>query len=247
MSLEQTNVEAARWLRFLARWALVTALMVIALMVVNLGGVGFAPSDSALGAEYSELLQAVRAPGMYRASMVLDALGWVMMGGTLLALAAILKSRAPIRALLIGACGIGSLTGVLGGFMRLVGISAFAAQYAVAAPDQQSALLPAALALREIISAHFVAGDFLVGAGWLLVASVGLAWAAFPRWVAGWFALAAGLSFLQGATSAVGAFSFPVLLLTVVVGVLGLHAATAVAFWRPAPAMSAATANASAS
>lgn len=33
------------------------------------------------------------------------------------------------------------------------------------------------------------------------------------------------------------AFSFPVLLLTIVIGVLGLHAATAVALWRPSPAL----------
>src|SRR5574341_2171609 len=135
MSLEQTNVESTRWLRFLSRWALVMVLIGIALLTVFIGGIGFAPSDNALGAEYSELLQAVRVPAMYRLFTTFDALGWVMMGGALLSLAVILRSRAPIRALLIAACGMGLLVGVLGGAVRLVGISDLAARYATAALD----------------------------------------------------------------------------------------------------------------
>jgi hypothetical protein len=244
LSLEQTNIESARWLRFLSRWALAMVLVGIALLVVFMGGIGFQPSDNALGAEYSELVQAVRVPMMYRLFTSLDALGWVMMGGALLALAVVLRSRAPIRALLIAACGVGLVTGVLGGVMRLVGISAIATHYASAAPTQQATFLPPMLALYEIISALFVVGDMLAGAGWLMVASIGFALPAFPRWVAGWFALAGVLSILQGVTSALGAFSFPILLLTIVVGVLGLHAAIAVAFWRPSPALVSAIAGA---
>ncbi len=189
-SLTSTSSDTERWLRFLSRWALVMVFMVLALLVVYLGGIGFAPSDTALGAEYSELLQAVRAPTMYRLAMTFDASGWLMMGGALLTLAIILKNHAPIRALLVAACGMGLLVGVVGGGIRLVGISGLAAQYASSAPAQQT----------------------------------------------GWFILAGVLSLLQGLTSAIGAFSFPILLLTIVIGILGLHAAIAVAFWRPSAA-----------
>jgi hypothetical protein len=144
----------------------------------------------------------------------------------------------------IAACGIGMLTGALGGFMRLVGISALAAQYAVASPEQQSALLPAALGLSGIISAHFVTGNVLQGVSYLLIASVTLAQRACPRWLGSWFGLAGILQLLQGTTAAFGAFSFIVLLLTIVVGVLGLHVAIAVAFWRPSAALVSAIASA---
>lgn len=245
MSLEQANVESARWLRFLSRWALVTALAVLAPPAVVLGGFGIALSDIALGMEYRNLLEAVRVPAAYRLFNTLDALRWLMMGGTLLTLAVVLKSRAPIRALLIAACGIGMLTGALGGFMRLVAISDLAAHYAVATPAQQSALLPSMLVLHEIIIAHFAAGYVLASAGFLLVASVAFRLAAFPRWLAAWFVLAGVLSILQGVASTLGEDSIPVLLLTVlVVGILGLHAAIAVAFWRPSPARVSATASA---
>lgn len=237
MSLEQTNVESERWLRFLSRWASVMVLIGIALLAVFIGGVGFVPADNALGADYSELLQAVRVPAMYRLLTTFDALGWLMMGGALLILAVCLKNRAPMRALLIAACGMGLLVGVLGGAMRLVGISDLAVHYATAAPAQHTTLLQVVLALHETISALFVVGDMLAGVGWLLVASVGFAVPAFPRWLMVWFALAGGLSLLQGITSALGAFLFPVLLLTVVVGVIGLHGAITVAFWRPSRAL----------
>ncbi|MBX7237108.1 MAG: hypothetical protein K1X65_22180 [Caldilineales bacterium] len=242
--LEQTNKMTARWLRFLSRWALVMVLVGLALLGVFIGGIGFAASDNALGAEYSELLQAVRVPVIYRVFTSLDALGWAMMGGALLIIAVSLRNRAPIRSLLIAACGVGLLSGVLGGVMRLVGISTLAEQYASAAPAQQAALLPSMLTLYALISAHFVVGDFLAGMGWLLVATVGFGLAAFPRWLAAWFAIAGLLSLLQGATSAVGAFSFPILLFTIVVGVLGLHAAIAVAFWQPSPSLVSAIADA---
>jgi hypothetical protein len=176
--------------------------------------------------------------------MGFDALGWLMIGGTFLTLAAILKSRVPIRAVLTAACGVGMLAGSLGAFMRLVGMSALAAQYAVAAPPQQAALLPSAFTLLEIINAHFVAGGVLQGAGYLLVASVVFALRAFPHWLAGWFVTAGILELLNTTTNAVGAFSFPIFLLTIFIGVAGLHSAIAVAFWRPAPALVSIIANA---
>ncbi|GEM_PF-1818951 len=234
---EPATDDLIRWLRFLSRWALVTVFVGIALLLVYLGGIGFAQSDTALGAEYSELLQAVRVPTMYRLFTTFDATGWLMMGGVLMIVAAILKNHAPIRALLIAACGVGLFTGILGGVMRLVGISDLAAHYAISTPTQQAVLLQPTLALYEVIGAHFVVGDVLAGVGYLLVASATFSLAAFPRWLTGWFVLAGALSLLQGTTSALGAFSFLILLPTIIVGVLGLHVAVAVAFWRPSPTL----------
>ena len=247
LSLAQSNVESARWLRFLSRWALATVVMALGLLAVYLGGIGFSPADNALGAEYSDLLQAVRAPNIYRLAMTFDAGGWLMMAGGVVTLAIILMRSAPIRAMLVAACGIGLVVGVIGGAVRLVGISDLAVHYSAASPAQQAALLPSALSLYEIFGTLFVVGDVLAAAAYLLLASVALAQAAFPRWLTGWFALAGVLALLQAITSAVGAFSFPILLLTVVVGILGLNAAIAVAFWRPAaepaPAVSATVAS----
>ena len=243
MSPEQTNADSAHWLRFLSRWALATVLFGIVGLVIYFGGIGFVPSDNALGIAYSDLMQAVRAPVMFRIFMMFDAVGWLMIGVTLLTLATILKNRTPVRALLIAVCGIGMLAGSLGGFMRLVGVSDLAAQYSVATTAQQAAFLPSMLALYETISAHFVAGGFLQGAGYLLIASVMFALRTFPRWLVGWFILAGILEFLQATTAALGAFSFIVLFLTVIVGVWGLNIAIMIAFWRPSTVLISATAN----
>jgi hypothetical protein len=244
LSLEPATATSDRWLRFLSRWALATALVALGLVIIYLGGIGFSPADNALGTEYSELLQAVRTPVLYRLAMAFDTFGWVMMGGTLLTLAFVLRGQIPIRAMFIAAGGIGLLSGVSAGVMRLAGISDLASHYVVSTPAQQAALLPPMLALYEIIGALFVLGDFLVGAAYLLVASGLFARAVFPRWLASWFVLAGSLSLLQGATSALGSFSFPILLLTIVFGIIGLHAAIAVALWRPSPTLVSATARA---
>lgn len=233
---DMNNAESAHVLRFLSRWALATVLAGIGLIVVYFGGIGVASSDDALGPEFSELLQAVRAPAMHRLAMTFDALGWLMMGGGLLLLALALRNRDTIRAMLIAACGIAALAGVIGGGIRMVGISDLAAQYAVSTPAQQAALLPSARALFEIFGALFVVGDIVVGVGYLLIASSAFVRRSFPRWLTAWLIIAGVLSLLQGATSAVGMFSFPLLLLTVVVGILGLNAALAAAFWAPSPA-----------
>lgn len=244
VAVEENDGQSARWLQFLSRWALAMVVSGVALLAVFMVGIGFTDADNKLGAEYSELLQAVRAPALYRIFTTFDGVGWLMMGGALITLAVILRRHAPIRSLLVAACGIGMLSGALGGFMRLVGIGDLASLYATAAPAHQSAILPSMLALHETINSHFVLGNFVGGIGWLLVASVGLGLAGFPRWLAGWFVLAGVLSLLQGVTSAVGAFSFAVLMLTIVVGVMGLHIGIAIAFWSPSPAQVSALASA---
>src|ERR1041384_2610123 len=95
--VESNGDDAVRWLTFLSRCAFATVLFGIVGLGIYFMGVGFVPSDNALGIAYSDLMQAVRAPVMFRIFMTFDALGWLMIGVTLLTLAAILKSRAPLR------------------------------------------------------------------------------------------------------------------------------------------------------
>ena len=102
----QPVAEPLRWLRFLSRGSLAAALATLSLPLVFFGGVGQQASDNILGAQYAELLQAVRSPGMYRMGWTLDAVVWLMIGGGLLALAGIQCHHAPIRATFIAACGI---------------------------------------------------------------------------------------------------------------------------------------------
>jgi hypothetical protein len=247
MSLEQTGNETARWLRFLPRWSLVAGLVILALPIVIFGGIGQLASDNALGAEYAELLQAVRSPGMYRVGMTLDAVGWLMIGGSLLTLAGILRRHAPIRAIFVAACGIAQLTGSLGGFMRLNGISDLAAQYATAAPAQQAVLLESYLNLWRVIDSHFHAGNLLQGVGFLLVAWAVFSLSGFPRWLAIWLALPGLLPLVQFILVAAGTpFSLPLIIFHVIVGTVALNFAMAIALWRPSPKLVSAVAGESA-
>ena len=238
MPLEQINDVSTRWLRFLPRWSLVAALVILALPIVIFGGVGQQPSDNALGEGYAELLQAARSPAMYRLGMTFDALGWLMIGGSLLTWAGVLSRRAPIRAVFIAACGMGQLTGVLGGFMRLNGVSELAKLYTAVSPDQQTIVLRSYLDLWAVINSHFHAGNLIQGVGFLLVAWVAFSLAAFPRWLAVWLALPGLLPVVQFVLVAAGApFSLPLIIFHVLVGVVALNFALAVALWRPSPAL----------
>ena len=245
MNASAHDSESARWLHFLARVALVIVLWGLIALPVYFVGIGFQPSDSALGAEYAELMQAVRSPALYRVFMVFDGLGWLLMGLTLLSLAMLVRRHAPIRALLIAACGIGTFTGSLGGFMRLYGISDIATQYANAAPAQQTVLLQSFLDIERVINAHFLAGNFIVGLGFLLAATALWSFAGFPRWLAAWYFIPGILPLLQFVNVASGApFNFVLLMAHIFIGLLALNAAVALTFWRPSPAPISASASA---
>lgn len=230
--------DTVRWLRFVSRWALLAALVTLALPIVFFGGVGQQPSDNALGAQYVELLQAARSPDLYRVTMFFDVTGWLMIGGTLLSLAGVLRGHAPIRASFIMACGIGQLVGSLGGFMRLNGISDLAAQYASVTAVQQTDLLQSYLDLSRVIGSLFHAGNLLQGVGFLLVAWAVWSLMGFPRWLAVWLFVPALLPLAQFILVATGAaFSFPLVVFHVLVGIVALHLAMAVALRHPSPAL----------
>jgi len=247
MNSSTHDSETTRWLRLLPRWSLVAGLVILALPVVIFGGVGQQASDNVLGAEYAELLQAIRNPGMYRVGMTLDAVGWLMIGGSLLILAGILRRHAPIRAIFIAACGIAQLTGSLGGFMRLNGISDLAVHYATAAPDQRAVLLESYLNLWRVVNSQFHAGNLLQGAGFLLVAWAVFSLSGFPRWLAIWLALPGLLPLVQFILVAAGTpFSLPLIIFHVIVGTVAMNFAIAIALWRPSPTLVSAVAGESA-
>jgi len=226
--------EPVRWLRFLPRWSLMVGLATLPLPIVFLGGVGQQTSDNALGAEYVELLQAVRSPGMFRVGWTLDAAIWLMLGSSLLALAGILRRHVRIRARFIAVCGVAQLSGALGGFFRLNGISDLAALYVTVAPDQQVVLLESYLDLWRVINSCNHIGVLLQGAGFLLAAWGVFSLRGFPRWLAVWLALpglsavaqfvllAAGVPFLQVLT-----------IIGLIAGNITLSFAVTVALWRP--------------
>ena len=230
-----------RWLRLLPHWSLMTALVTLVLPIVLFGGVGQQASDRALGAEYVELLQTARAPRMYRAGWALDALVWLLIGGSLLALAGTLSRRAPIRATFIAACGIAQSIGSLGSFLRLGGIGDLGALYATIGPDEQAVLLESYRALWRVINPHYHVGTLLQGAGFLLAAWGVFSMRGFPGWLALWLAVPGLLATVQFGLVATGApFSLLLKSLGVIVGNVALNLAMAVALWHPpAPLVSA--------
>ena len=231
---EQNASEPVRWLRLVPRWSLMVALVTAAIPIVLFGAVGQQASDNALGTEYVELLQALRNPGMFRLGWSLDAVVWLLIGGSLLALAGILRRHAPIRAILIAACGMAQLMGTLGGFIRLNGTSDIAALYATASPERQAVLLDSYLNLWRVINSHYHVAVFLLGPGFLLAAWSLFSLRGFPRWLAAWVVLPGMLALAQFVLVAAGSpFSRPLNILDAVVGNFALNLALAVALWRP--------------
>jgi len=238
-----TLAEPIRWLRFLSRWSLIVGLVVVVLPVLYFGGAAQQPSGSSLGAEYAELVQAARSPAMYRVTWIFDALVWLMIGVTLLALAGILRRHAPIRATFIAACGIAQLTGSLAGFVRLIGISGLAALYPTAVPDRQAVLLQSYLNLWPVINSFYLVATLLQGVGLLLAAWGVSSLRGFPRWLAIWLALPGLLAVLQFIIVTTGApFSRPLNFIAVIVGTFGLNLAIAVSLWHPSTTLASAVA-----
>ena len=229
-----TRARDASWFRFLARWSLSQAVLAIALMFVFLGGVGFDPNAPPA---YAELIQASRSPAAYRIAMVLDAVTWLSLGGTFIAFGALFFSRAMTRSLFAAACGIGMLSGAIGGFLRLGATSALASRYATGSPEQQASALQSYLLLDPIIQAHFTAGHLLAAFAYGLIAWIALSLHGFPRRIAVWLALTALSTATFFALDTVSVFLFPLLLLHIVAFVVALNLAMAWVFWRRPPVL----------
>lgn len=175
-----------RWLVFLSRWSLVAAVVELALL--GLAVVWFLPASEAgpLTAEHGELAAALSDPGLYRMLAVLDVAVWVALGGLFVGLAAVFARRAPIRAALLAACGVGQLLGVAGAFMRLEVVGGVVSRHGdAAASDAQ--VLDWFVGLQDVVFSLFNAGALLWAVAFVLAASVGWRAVEVPRWLAGAF------------------------------------------------------------
>lgn len=176
--------EDRRWFGFLSRWSLLSGAVVLGLMVSFVAGVLPAGQNSNLPPEYFELAAAMESPVIYRLTIALDVAVWLALGGFFVAFGAALYHYAPVRGVLVAACGVGQVSGLIGAFMRLNGTIGTAELYESAGPDRQEALLQSYSYLQSAFFSHFNAGSLLWSAALLLAASVLWSLDGFPRWLA---------------------------------------------------------------
>jgi hypothetical protein len=226
----------ANWFRFLSRWALLTGLNYIGLILSILILIIPASQNSPLPETYFELVAATRAPISYRLTIALDVTAWLALCGLLITFAALFVRHAPIRSAFIAACGVGLVSGFIGACFRLAGTTTLAARYLTAIPGEQAAILQSYIDLLRLINILFSAGGLLGGIGLLLVASASWAMAKFPRWSI----VVLGLSAVIHSAKAVielmtGADLGPLALLANILVIIALFA-IANRFWRSMPA-----------
>lgn len=225
-----TGGDARRWLRFLSRWSLPTALAYLGLIVLFVTLVLPAGSGS-LPEDFLELDVAGRAPGPYRLTIVFDVLAWLGIGGLLLAWGTALRHHAPMRATFISASSAAALIGFFGACLRLSATPELADRYLSTPANDRGALLEAYRELLNLINVTFSAGGLLANAGLLLVAIV--TWRGIlPRWVGFLLGLGAGLGMMKAALLLVAGVDLgPVALLGAALLTTGF-AGTASSLWR---------------
>jgi hypothetical protein len=235
------ELEPVRWFMLLPRWSLIVALFTLTLPVLILVVIGQQPDDIALGLEYVELLQAVRSPIAFRLGWAVDAIIWLLLGGSLLIMGGSLRRKDPIMAVMIGVSGIAQLIGFLGTLIRLQGTMDLALIYSSVSPDQQGAVLNSYLDLWRIIRPHFSVPLLFSGLGFLLAAHCFFTVRSFPRWLAIWIAIPGILGISQFIITMVGLPKLEMLnFIGVGLGNIGLNLAIAIILWRPSDSIYAA-------
>ena len=223
------------WFKFLSRWALLTGLNYMALILAVLTLVIPASRNSPLPESYFELVAASRSLIFYRLTIVLDITAWLAFGGLLITFAALFIRHAPIRSAFIAASGVGLVSGFIGACFRLAGTSALAASYISATSEQQTIILQSYAELLRLINILFSAGGLLGGIGLLLASITAWSIAQFPRWSSVVLALAAIFHMLKGGIElATGADLGPLALLANIFIIVGLFA-IAIKFWPSVP------------
>jgi hypothetical protein len=234
MLTEKQVPDAVRWLQFLPRWSLTTGLVSLTLPIVFLIGIGQKASDNVLGAEFVELMQAARNPGMFRAAWGIDAIIWLMLGVVLIAAAGIIRRLSPIHATFITICGATQVLGAFGSFLRLDGISDIAARYSIISPDQHAELLGSYLNLSRVIDSSNHIAVLLQGLGFLMIFRGFFRLSGFPRWLAAWYALPGLLSMAQFGLFITGAeYLFALNVTGLIAGNIALNIASAIILWQP--------------
>jgi hypothetical protein len=225
----------ANWFRFLSRWALLTALNYLGLILAVLTLVIPASHNSPLPETYFELVAAARSPIFYRLTIALDISAWLAFGGLLISFAALFVRNAPIRSAFIAASGVSLVSGFIGACFRLAGTSALATSYFTVMPGEQAAILQSYAELLRLINILFSAGGLLGGIGLLLAASGAWSIYQFPRWSNILLALSAVMQMSKAAIElATGADLGPLALLANILVIIGLIAVARV-FWKPVP------------
>ncbi|HMB25633.1 MAG: hypothetical protein ACM33V_10905 [Chloroflexota bacterium] len=222
------------WLRFLSRWALLTALNYLGLILGILILVIPASQGSSLPEIYFELVAATRAPILYRLTIALDVAAWLALGGLLLTFAALSIRHAPIRGVFIAACGLSMVSGFIGACFRLAGTSALAAGYLNATSGEQTAILQSYVELLRLINILFSAGGLLGGIGLLLTGFTVWSMDLFPRWSNTMLILAGGMHMLKAAMELItGTDLGPLALLANILAIIALFTIASVS-WRRA-------------
>ena len=191
----------AGWWRFLARWSLFAALNGVVgwaiFLYVSAQGVS-------VEGERGDLNVALQFPALWRVAMVYDTLAWLFIGGMVLTFAAILFRGRPILGVLLAAAAMGELFGSMSGYVRLHTVSDLAAQYAVAGPDQQAALLPSYHHVQLVIGSLSGFAGLLTKLGLLVIGGATFRLPEFPRWLAVGFAVQALVGLAHEALSILG-------------------------------------------
>jgi hypothetical protein len=231
-----TDIGNPTWFRFLSRWALLTGLNYLGLILAVLTLVIPASQNSSLPENYFELVAAARAPIFYRLTIALDITAWMALGGLLITFAALFVRQAPIRSTFIAACGVAMVSGFIGACLRLGGTSALASSYLTATPGEHPAILQSYMELLRLINILFSAGGLLGGIGLLLVASIAWSISQFPRWSTSLLALSGIMHISKAAIElAIGADLGLLALFANILIILALFG-IAHAFWRSVPA-----------
>ena len=231
-----TDTAYRNWITFMSRWAFLTGLNYIGLILAIFILVLPMSQKSPLPETYFELVAAARAPLFYRLTIALDVTAWLALGGLLITFAALFVSHAPIRSAFIAACGVSMLSGFIGACFRLAGTSALATSYLTVPPGEQAAILQSYLDLLRLVNILFSAGGLMAGIAMLLATSVAWSIAQFPRWSNVLLALSAVMQISKAIIElATGADMGLLGLLGSILLIVGLFA-VARAFWRRVPA-----------
>lgn len=220
------------WLRFIPRWALLTAVGGVALIF---SFPVLLPFDPALPQDYAPLIQATQRPLGFRLLATVDLIVYLLNAILFLAFAGLFAGRAPVRAGLLALGAVGFVVAALGAQIWLNVTNDLAVRYLAAAADARIAIVDHYVLADEIVQAHFNAGTAVPGSVGFLVLASGASLFALPRWLAIWLALSGTWSLGTHVFALVSGAAlpfFPAGLIYTIVGVIALQFAIAAALWR---------------
>jgi hypothetical protein len=119
-------LEQDAWRRA-AALASLSAGVVFAGLVVLMVALNSSPPSTTLGPEMFELISAGQQPILYRAAITFDILAWLAAGAVFICFGGLLAVRRSLRSVVLAICGLGTLVGVQGAFLRLAYTTGLAA------------------------------------------------------------------------------------------------------------------------